>query len=166
MSVPLTLSKLSSPTKFQLSRSWKKYLANLSEKNRRRPLRKTRKTLSEKKRDALLTKLIDEIAKSLKFRVEQLDILEGNYVPQGWNDDDWEQRLVRRGLIEVLHGRRPLTVQPFAAQNQNSPYPPAPEIQPGRTGLWRAALVLSFEGFQPRGRCIESRLPIRNHLIA
>lgn len=78
-----------------------------------------------KKRDSLLTKLIHEIAKVLNFEVEQLDILGGNYIPQGWNDDEWGQRLVRQGLLEVLHGRRPLVIQP-AAPAAASPYPPPP----------------------------------------
>lgn len=50
----------------------------------------------------------------------------GNYVPQGWHDDDWEQKLVRRHLIGVLSGRVPLTVRPEVAQIENSPYPPPP----------------------------------------
>lgn len=108
--------------------AWKNYLNNLGERVSDTATQDQQEVFY-KKRDALLTKLIHEIAKSLKFHVEQLDILEGNYLPQGWNDDDWEQKLVRRGLIEVLHGRRALSVQPYAAQNQNSPYPPAPEIQ-------------------------------------
>lgn len=78
-----------------------------------------------KKRDALLTKLIHEIAKVMHFHVEQLDILEGNYLPQGWNDDDWSQKQVRQGLLDVLQGRRPLVVQPYAPA-AISPYPPPP----------------------------------------
>ena len=42
------------------------------------------------KREALLTKLLYEIAKEVGIRVEQLDILEGNYMPQGWHDDEME----------------------------------------------------------------------------
>lgn len=76
----------------------------------------------------MLTKLIYEISKVLKFKVEQLDILEGNYIPQGWNDDDWEQKLVRKALIDVLSGRRPILFQAFNPSNNNDPYPPAPEV--------------------------------------
>ncbi len=81
--------------------AWKAYLKNLGEELP--PLeQKDRHDKAVKDRDALLTKLIYEISVVLKFRVQQLDILEGNYVPQGWHDDDWEQRLVRRHLIGVL----------------------------------------------------------------
>lgn len=77
-----------------------------------------------------------EIAKVLKFKVEQLDILEGNYSPQGWNDDDWEQKLVRKALIDVLGGRRPILFQPFNPSNNNGPYPPAPEIPKPTDWAW------------------------------
>ena len=74
----------------------------------------------------MLTKLIYEIAVVLNFKVEQLDILKGNYIPQGWNDYETEQQLVRRGLINILHGRSPLIIQPHQAQAATSPYPPPP----------------------------------------
>ncbi|MGV3576621.1 MAG: DUF6680 family protein [Devosia sp.] len=108
--------------------AWKAYLKNLGEQY---PSQATQPIQAQfqQQRDVLLTKLISEIAKALKFKVEQLDIFEGNYIPQGWNDDDWEQRLARKGLVDVLHGRRPLLIQPFAVQPAPSPYPPPPVSQ-------------------------------------
>lgn len=106
--------------------AWKKYLANLSETLP--PVEeKDRFDDACKKRDSLLTKLISEIAKVLKIRIEQIDILEGNYIPQGWHDDDWEQRLVRRGLINVLSGKTPIMIQAPQASQRTSPYPPPPD---------------------------------------
>lgn len=105
-------------------KAWKDYLTNLGE-TFPPPEEKEKSDAALKKRNSLLTKLISEIAKVLRVNVEQLDILEGNYIPRGWNDDDWEQKLVRRGLINVLHGRAPIVIQP---QQANSPYPPPPEI--------------------------------------
>jgi len=105
--------------------AWKSYLKNLGEELP--PLeQKDRYDKALKDRDALLTKLIYEVSVVLKFKVQQLDILEGNYVPQGWHDDDSEQKLVRRHLIDVLSGRAPLTIRPEMTQIPNSPYPPAP----------------------------------------
>lgn len=86
-------------------------------------------TQLRQKRDAKLTKLISSIAKVLKFKVEQMDIFEGNYVPQGWFDDDWEQKLARKGMIDVLSGRRPILIQPFAPSQATGPYPPPPQIE-------------------------------------
>ena len=105
--------------------AWKSYLSNLGE--HLPPIEeKDRYDSAIQKRNSLHTKLIHEISKILKLRVEQLDILEGNYVPQGWHDDDWEQRLARRGLINVLHGRAPIIIQPQQSPKFRSPYPPPP----------------------------------------
>lgn len=107
--------------------AWKNYLKNLGERLPPDANKDDENTFS-KARENLLTKLIHEISKVLKFKVEQLDILEGNYIPQGWNDDDWEQKLVRTALIDVLGGRRPILFQPFNPNNNIGPYPPAPEV--------------------------------------
>ena len=79
-----------------------------------------------KNRDNLLTKLIYEISIVLKFKVEQIDILQGNYVPKVWHDDDWEQRLTRHLLINVLSGRASLKIRPEVNQMESSPFPPPP----------------------------------------
>lgn len=122
----LNLVEIEFNEKKAVIQAWRNYLSNLSE-----PLPQTATTDEEqhfnKKRDTLLTKLIHEIASSLRFKVEQLDIMEGNYHPQGWNDDELEQRLVRRGLIDLLQGRKPLGVTAVQAKPDNSPYPPPPE---------------------------------------
>lgn len=121
----LNLVEIEFVTEPAVLNAWREYLKNLGEPY---PAQATEPIQAQfqKRRDLLLTKLISEIAKALKFEVEQMDIFEGNYIPQGWNDDDFEQRLVRKGLIDVLHGRRPLLMQPFIAQQ--APYPPAPKI--------------------------------------
>jgi hypothetical protein len=107
--------------------AWKSYLTNLGE-----PLppveEKERYDSALKKRDALLTKLLSEIARCLKVEIEQLSILEGNYIPQGWVDEDWEQRLVRRALLDVLSSRRAIVIRPDVAP-QHNPYPPPPTTQ-------------------------------------
>lgn len=105
--------------------AWKAYLAILSESLP--PIeQKDKYDTAIKRRDASLTKLIYEIAQVLKIKVEQLDILEGNYIPQGWLDDDWEQRLTRRHLISVLSGRTAVLIRPDQTGKAQGPYPPAP----------------------------------------
>ena len=106
--------------------AWKAYLRNLGEEMPSIE-QKDRHDKAVKIRDALLTKLIYEISVVLKFRVQQLDILEGNYVPQGWHEDEWEQQLLRRYLIAVFSGRVPLKIQSGIAKVENSPYPPSPD---------------------------------------
>ena len=73
----------------------------------------------------LLTKLLSAMAKVLGYQIQQLDVLEGGYNPQGVADIENEQQAVRRALIEVLSGHRPLIVSP-AAPAPLAPFPPPP----------------------------------------
>lgn len=61
-------------------------------------------------RQKLLAKLLHAIAKRLRFKAEQLEIFEGGYTPQGWEDIDTEQRLIRKFAVELLDGRRSVPV--------------------------------------------------------
>jgi hypothetical protein len=79
----------------------------------------------EDRHRTLLTRLLSEIAKVLGYQLQQLDVLEGGYYPQGLADIEVEQQAVRRALIEVLSGRRPLGVSP-AAPAPPAPFPPPP----------------------------------------
>ncbi|MBV6271497.1 hypothetical protein KVP09_00995 [Alcaligenaceae bacterium CGII-47] len=83
--------------------------------------------LAIQKRDSLLTKLLSDIADVLKVKIAQLDILHGNYVPQGWVNDDTDQRLARTQLLNVLSGRASLSIRP--ASTVSSPFPPPPDNQ-------------------------------------
>ncbi len=66
-------------------------------------------------RARLLAKLLHSMAKSLKFRIEQLEIFEGGYSPQGWADEYIEQRWARRFLLELLSGTKALPVVVYPA---------------------------------------------------
>lgn len=105
--------------------AWKAYLTNLG-KELPATDQRDRYEAATKERDFLLTKLIAEIANVLGIKVTQLDILEGNYVPQGWEEAEWEQQLVRRGLLDVLYGRASIPVTPHVVQQEQNPYPPPP----------------------------------------
>jgi len=71
------------------------------------------------------TRLLTEIAKVLGYKLQQLDVLEGGYYPQGFVDIEMEQQAIRRAAIEILSGKRPLLVSP-AAPAPPSPFPPPP----------------------------------------
>ena len=103
--------------------AWKAYLSNLSEmlseqENQRYEMLE--------RRSKLLAKLIHSIASVVKIDIQQLDILEGNYVPQAWEDDDWRQRAAQNLMIELLLGKRAINVRPETERKKNSPYPPPP----------------------------------------
>lgn len=106
--------------------AWKEYLKNLNLPYPSAAPDNAR-NLFVQTRENLLTKLISEMSKVLKFKVEQLDILEGNYLPRGWDDDENENRMVKRSLIEVFSGRRPILFQPYHPDQPHGPYPPAPK---------------------------------------
>ncbi len=106
-------------------KAWKEYLNCLGE-----PFppneEKERQDKLDKKRVTLLTKLLDEIAKTLKIEIAQLDILAGNYVPQGWQDDHVDERIVRFLLMNVLSGKTSIKIDPYPHQPASA-YPPPPE---------------------------------------
>jgi hypothetical protein len=77
---------------------------------------------------SLLTKLLHAIAKALRFKIEQLDIMEGGYAPKGWWDDEQAIRELRGLALDILRGQRGIPVVPLNLATQNSPYPPPPEI--------------------------------------
>jgi hypothetical protein len=73
----------------------------------------------------LMARLLSEMAKALGYELQQLDVLEGGYYPQAFADLDVEQQALRRAVIEVFSGRRPLGVSP-AAPVPPAPFPPPP----------------------------------------
>lgn len=66
-------------------------------------------------RQRLLVRLLHAMATALKFPVQQLEIFEGGYTPQGWNDEQLEQALIRRFFVELYLGskRLPLAVYDY-----------------------------------------------------
>ena len=105
--------------------AWKAYLDELGQEISAIE-EKERYDKAISKKEELLTLLIDKISKVLGIKVTQLDILRGNYVPQGWHDAEWEQQLVRRGFINVLYGHASLPIHLSQQQQGHNPYPPAP----------------------------------------
>ena len=64
-----------------------------------------------RERQSLRTKILSEMAKSLSIHVEQLDIFEGGYIPQGYVDIEREQATIRRLLSEIADGKRSLPIE-------------------------------------------------------
>ena len=73
----------------------------------------------------LYTRLLTEMGATLGYNFQQLDVLEGGYYPQGSANIELEQQEVRRGLIAVLSGHRPLPISPIAPAPP-APFPPPP----------------------------------------
>jgi Family of unknown function (DUF6680) len=73
-------------------------------------------------RQSLLARLLHAMAEVLKFKVEQLEIFEGGYTPQGWHDIETEQMIVRRLFADIGAGKRifPIGVFYFPGQPQQT----------------------------------------------
>ncbi|MDS1135976.1 DUF6680 family protein [Nitratireductor indicus] len=78
-------------------------------------------------RAALIAKLLHSIAKALNFKIEQLEIFEGGYSPQGWQNIENEQWAVRRYIIDLALGRRvvPVALINIPGRDSAAEAPPA-----------------------------------------
>lgn len=68
-------------------------------------------------RQKLLTKLLHSMAVRLDFKIEQLEIFDGGYLPQGWVDNEAQQEIARKFLLDLALGR---TVLPVGVMNFTS----------------------------------------------
>lgn len=66
-----------------------------------------------KKSDDLLAELLLVMGRSLGYDFNKVKIRKSIYVPRGHGDVDLEQRLIRRGLVEILYGKRGLPISPY-----------------------------------------------------
>jgi hypothetical protein len=104
--------------------AWKKYMECLTELSMLKPVinpsnqkeidefikNQSENLIFHQKKQTLFAKLVHEIARYLKIEIEQLDILAPGYAPQGWLNDENEQRALRKGLIELLDLKRSLPI--------------------------------------------------------
>jgi hypothetical protein len=59
----------------------------------------------------LQTRLLYAMATYLGYRMEQLDVLEGGYLPQAWGTVEEEQGALRHALLEIVAGTKRLHVE-------------------------------------------------------
>lgn len=83
----------------------------------------------KKEREDRFFELVHEIGKHLGFMLDKRDLEKFSYMPQGWNDVDWEQRQLRLLMIEMLSGKRALPTVQFNAAANNDKFPPPPKVQ-------------------------------------
>ncbi|MGO9768894.1 MAG: DUF6680 family protein [Roseiarcus sp.] len=77
-------------------------------------------------RDDAFFNLIHDIGLHLGFSIDKRDLQRFSYLPQGWQNTDFQQQNFRRLIIELLLGQRPLPVKQFSASDVNEKFPPPP----------------------------------------
>ncbi|WFS00171.1 DUF6680 family protein [Rhizobium tumorigenes] len=80
--------------------------------------------------ERLVARLINAMGQNVGYSMEQLDILEGGYIPQGMVDEEQLQHLLRRSLLNIFNGGQPLPVtivSPPPPQADTAPTP-SPEV--------------------------------------
>lgn len=99
--------------------------AILSEHDKNEQLRRTTRFFQRlaEERQRLLVRLLDAMASALKFPVEQLEIFEGGYTPQGWGDVELQQSQIRNFAAGVAMGQ---TAVPIAVIDYTSALPAVP----------------------------------------
>lgn len=111
--------------------AWKDYLAELSRPAHAADAEMELVNQRAEDRRRYLSKLLHELAKVLSFRIDQFAVFERNYTPQGWFDDEQQQRYLRVLLLNLLRGQAtlPIMVRPPLQDNEHSPYPEPPEAE-------------------------------------
>jgi len=78
-----------------------------------------------KQREDRFFDLVQEIGAYLGFHLDKRELDKFSYVPQGWNDIEFENARIRRLALEVLSGQRSLPIGPFKADAAGK-FPPPP----------------------------------------
>lgn len=77
------------------------------------------------KRNQLFIKLLQNIANHIGFKkIDVTDLMSLNYYPQGWVNDEDEQRQLRGLLVQTFSGLRPIQVKVNDSTKWSGPYPP------------------------------------------
>jgi hypothetical protein len=82
-------------------RQWKQYLDHLNDKN-------YPKEHWDTKRQELLVELLDTMGNHLGFDFDKTHIKNQSYYPQGYGNLESEQTELRKAVIEIVTGKRPL----------------------------------------------------------
>jgi hypothetical protein len=103
----LNLIEIDFQGKREVLAAWKEYFNNLATDPNNEPALKR----AYAERPAALTKLLHAIAKVVRYKIEQLDIMAGGYTPQAVYDNFQRQQEIQAAAIEVLSGKKPLLVK-------------------------------------------------------
>lgn len=106
----------------KVKEAWQRYMENLAAQT---PAESGAQSNFYLRREQLFIKLIQEVANKVGLKsVDITDAMTNNYFPVGWQNEQQEQEQVRRLLIAMLSGAKPLSVKIQDPNAWSGPYPP------------------------------------------
>ena len=63
--------------------------------------------------DEMLSELLSLMGKNLGYDFDKVRIKKGIYTPRGHGDFELENSIIRRGMVEIMSGKRGFPVSPF-----------------------------------------------------
>ena len=96
----------------KIKEAWKLLLDNFANypKDTKAPDFQTKLNFCSERSKELLTDLLYEMAKSLGYDFDKVHLKRGAYIPQGHADIEFDQLLIRQGMVDLLYGKKSLSV--------------------------------------------------------
>ncbi|MFN7308321.1 MAG: DUF6680 family protein [Acetobacteraceae bacterium] len=103
-------------TEIIIRNSWKEYLDHLNK------FYHAESWIS--KRDELYANLLHSMATNLRFKFDKVNIKNESYLPQAYSTLEDEHNAIRKGILDVLNGKRnlPMFVVNLPIQEPNAPH--------------------------------------------
>lgn len=90
-------------------RKWREYLDHLD--NYPKEGTEDQRDRWGDKKGEILADILMEMSIYLGYRFEKLTIKKAIYVPQAYSDIEFEQTAIRRGVLDILLGRKPIPIE-------------------------------------------------------
>jgi hypothetical protein len=115
--------------------AWKVYLNHLYEspKDYQDPAYKSKLDAWSIRSNDYLVDMLYTMAQTLGYDFDKVQLKKGAYTPQGFIDLEFEQTLLRRGVLDVLYGKRGIPVIPFENPDRASPGKSENQIQSNKS---------------------------------
>ena len=111
--------------------AWKLYLDHLSEcpNDYQDPAYQAKLDAWTTKTKELLVDMLYAMSLILGYSFDKVQLKKGAYTPKGFADLEFEQFLLRRGVLDVLYGKRGIPVMPFENPDRTTPEKSENQIQ-------------------------------------
>lgn len=115
--------------------AWKLYLDHLCDcpNDYQDPAYQAKLDAWTNKSKDLLVDMLNAMALILGYSFDKVQLKKGAYTPKGFADLDTEQYLLRRGVLDVIYGKRGIPVMPFKNPDKTTPVKPENQIQSNKS---------------------------------